>query len=103
MHEFSSSTSALYASCNAVAQNLTRLRKLGSGSVKAQDPEDEAAPLDPVIDPLLDPFLEVRCALSDCMTTADQGHNCTLNYAFLCNAACVLCAMDDAHPGMCGG
>ncbi len=83
-------------------RNLTRLRKLGSGSVKAQDPEDEAAPLDPVIDPLLDPFLEVRCALSDCMTTADQGHNCTIDYAFSVQCG-LFCVMDDAHPGMCGG
>jgi hypothetical protein len=46
----------------ALLRLLKRSRKLGAGSVKAQDPEDEAAPLDPFIDPLLDPFLEVRRA-----------------------------------------
>ncbi len=92
----------LFMQAAMLLRNLTRLRKLGSGSVKAQDPEDEAAPLDPVIDPLLDPFLEVRCALSDCMTTADQGHNCTIDYAFSVQCG-LFCVMDDAHPGMCGG
>ena len=68
--------------------NLTRLHELGAGSVKAQDPEDEAAPLDPFIDPLLNPFLEVRCAL-ECQ--CDQGHNCATNYVLSvqCGLFCV--------------